>query len=141
MNDFDNDIGDWLKLRAVNHPKLSHLVDCLVFATAGHKASPFMRSGGDLDGNVSFNVPLNDVFVNALWKVMNYMYAGIKTSFQAMYNIRGEISYSLPHTIIPVTKSLASLGLHGMILSNILHRIEGKVSYFLYSFCSRRPRV
>ena len=69
MNDFDNDVGDCLKLRAVNHPKLSHLVDCLVFATVarpGHKAAPSMSSGGDLDGNVSFNVPLNDVFVNAL---------------------------------------------------------------------------
>lgn len=56
----DYDIGDCLKLRAVNHPKLSHLVDCLVFASVarpGHKAAPSMSSGGDLDGNVLFYTP------------------------------------------------------------------------------------
>lgn len=49
-----SDTGDCLKLRAVNNPRLSHLVDCLVFATVakpGHQASPAMSSGGDLDGN------------------------------------------------------------------------------------------
>ena len=48
-----------MKLRAVNHPKLSHLVDCLVFATVarpGHKAAPSMSSGGDLDGNILFHI-------------------------------------------------------------------------------------
>ena len=51
----NDNIGDCLKLRAVNHPKLSHLVDCLVFASVarpGHKAAPSMSSGGDLDGNL-----------------------------------------------------------------------------------------
>jgi regulator of nonsense transcripts 1 len=46
-------LGDILKLRAVHHPKLSHLLDCLVFASVakpGHKAAPSMTSGGDLDG-------------------------------------------------------------------------------------------
>ncbi|KAF8970321.1 RNA dependent RNA polymerase-domain-containing protein [Flammula alnicola] len=49
--------GDILKLRAVHHPKLSHLVDCLVFASVarpGHKAAPSMSSGGDLDGDEFF---------------------------------------------------------------------------------------
>ena len=42
-------------MRAVDHPKLSHLVDCLVFASVarpGHHAAPSMSSGGDLDGEV-----------------------------------------------------------------------------------------
>ncbi|KAF9057077.1 RNA-directed RNA polymerase [Panaeolus papilionaceus] len=49
--------GDILKLRAVSHPKLNHLVDCLVFATIAkpnHKAAPSMSSGGDLDGDEFF---------------------------------------------------------------------------------------
>lgn len=40
--------GDCLKLRAVHHPKLAHLVDCVVFATRGRRAAPGMSSGGDL---------------------------------------------------------------------------------------------
>ena len=47
-------IGDCLKLRAVHHPKLAHLIDCIVFAAVarpGHPAAPSMSSGGDLDGN------------------------------------------------------------------------------------------
>ncbi|THH29680.1 hypothetical protein EUX98_g4493 [Antrodiella citrinella] len=43
--------GDCLKLRAVAHPKLAHLVDCVVFATRGRRAAPSMSSGGDLDGD------------------------------------------------------------------------------------------
>ncbi|KIK00426.1 hypothetical protein K443DRAFT_611821 [Laccaria amethystina LaAM-08-1] len=46
--------GDCLKLRAVHNDKLSHLVDCLVFASVarpGHHAAPSMSSGGDLDGD------------------------------------------------------------------------------------------
>ncbi|KDQ53776.1 hypothetical protein JAAARDRAFT_61145 [Jaapia argillacea MUCL 33604] len=42
--------GDCLKLRAVTHPKLAHLVDCVVFssvARSGHKPAPAMTSGGD----------------------------------------------------------------------------------------------
>ena len=49
--------GDCLKLRAVHNDKLSHLVDCLVFASVarpGHHAAPSMSSGGDLDGNHFF---------------------------------------------------------------------------------------
>ncbi|KAJ6607939.1 RNA-directed RNA polymerase [Mycena sp. CBHHK59/15] len=49
--------GDCLKLRAVHHEKLSHLVDCIVFAGVakpGHKAAPSMSSGGDLDGDKYF---------------------------------------------------------------------------------------
>lgn len=45
--------GDCLKLRAVHNNKLSHLVDCIVFASVarpGHHAAPSMSSGGDLDG-------------------------------------------------------------------------------------------
>lgn len=40
--------GDCLKLRAVDHPKLAHLVDCIVFASKGRRAAPSMSSGGDL---------------------------------------------------------------------------------------------
>jgi hypothetical protein len=49
--------GDILKLRAVHHPKLSHLTDCLVFASTarlGRQAPPSMSSGGDLDGGLHF---------------------------------------------------------------------------------------
>jgi hypothetical protein len=49
--------GDCLKLRAVHNDKLSHLVDCLVFASVarpGHHAAPSMSSGGDLDGDHFF---------------------------------------------------------------------------------------
>ncbi len=46
-------VGDCLKLRAVECSQLSHLVDCIVFASVarpGHHAAPSMSSGGDLDG-------------------------------------------------------------------------------------------
>ncbi|KIM19468.1 hypothetical protein M408DRAFT_13453, partial [Serendipita vermifera MAFF 305830] len=43
--------GDCLKLRAVDHPKLRHLVDCVVFASKGKHAAPSLSSGGDLDGD------------------------------------------------------------------------------------------
>jgi hypothetical protein len=42
--------GDCLKLRAVRHPDLNHLVDCVVFPSKGRRAAPSMTSGGDLDG-------------------------------------------------------------------------------------------
>ena len=46
-------LGDCLKLRAVSDRRLSHLVDCIVFASVarpGHHSAPAMSSGGDLDG-------------------------------------------------------------------------------------------
>lgn len=43
--------GDCLKLWAVDHPKLAHLVDCVVFSSKGKRAAPSMSSGGDLDGD------------------------------------------------------------------------------------------
>ncbi|KAJ8701086.1 hypothetical protein PTI98_004049 [Pleurotus ostreatus] len=49
--------GDCLKLRAVECSPLSHLVDCIVFASVarpGHHAAPSMSSGGDLDGDKFF---------------------------------------------------------------------------------------
>ncbi|KAF9237759.1 RNA dependent RNA polymerase-domain-containing protein [Melanogaster broomeanus] len=49
--------GDCLKLRAVDHSRLSHLVDCIVFASVAkpkHQAAPAMSSGGDLDGDKFF---------------------------------------------------------------------------------------
>ncbi|KAH7881903.1 RNA-directed RNA polymerase [Phlebopus sp. FC_14] len=49
--------GDCLKLRAVHHPRLSHLVDCIVFASVAkpkHQSAPAMSSGGDLDGDKFF---------------------------------------------------------------------------------------
>jgi hypothetical protein len=48
--------GDVLKLRAVHHNQLFHLLDCIVFASVakpGHQAAPAMSSGGDLDGNIN----------------------------------------------------------------------------------------
>lgn len=48
-------LGDCLKLRAAHHEKLSHLVDCVVFASVarpGHRSAPSMSSGGDLDGEL-----------------------------------------------------------------------------------------
>ncbi|KAJ3824830.1 RNA dependent RNA polymerase-domain-containing protein [Lentinula raphanica] len=42
--------GDILKLRAVDKPELSHLVDCVVFASQGKRSPTAMSSGGDLDG-------------------------------------------------------------------------------------------
>ncbi|KAK2464629.1 hypothetical protein APHAL10511_003322 [Amanita phalloides] len=46
--------GDCLKLRAVQNDELSHLVDCVVFASVGRRAAPAMSSGGDLDGDEYF---------------------------------------------------------------------------------------
>ncbi|KAF8555926.1 RdRP-domain-containing protein [Imleria badia] len=49
--------GDCLKLRAVAHSSLDHLVDCIVFASVAkpkHQAAPAMSSGGDLDGDTFF---------------------------------------------------------------------------------------
>ncbi|KEP53488.1 RNA-dependent RNA polymerase [Rhizoctonia solani 123E] len=43
--------GDILKLRAVHHTQLDHLVDCIVFSGKGKRAAPSMTSGGDLDGD------------------------------------------------------------------------------------------
>ncbi|KAI0200558.1 RNA dependent RNA polymerase-domain-containing protein [Astrocystis sublimbata] len=43
--------GDLQKLKAVYHPELSHLVDCIVFPTQGKRPSADMMSGGDLDGD------------------------------------------------------------------------------------------
>lgn len=40
--------GDIIKLRAVHHTKLDHLVDCIVFSGKGKRAAPSMSSGGDL---------------------------------------------------------------------------------------------
>ncbi len=51
--------GDCLKLRAVFHPALSHLVDCLVFATRGKRAAPSMSSGGDLGRSRQFSTVLS----------------------------------------------------------------------------------
>lgn len=47
--------GDCLKLRAVGHPALAHLVDCVVFPATGKRAAPSMTSGGDLDGWSSYH--------------------------------------------------------------------------------------
>jgi hypothetical protein len=40
--------GDVLKLRAVHHTRLDHLVDCIIFSGKGKRAAPSMSSGGDL---------------------------------------------------------------------------------------------
>lgn len=43
--------GDWQKLRVVERPELSHLVDCIVFSTRGKRPAADCMSGGDLDGD------------------------------------------------------------------------------------------
>lgn len=43
--------GDLQKFRAVQHPRLSHLVDCIIFPTKGRRPSADLMSGGDLDGD------------------------------------------------------------------------------------------
>ena len=43
--------GDLQKFKAVQHPELSHLVDCIVFPTKGRRPSADLMSGGDLDGD------------------------------------------------------------------------------------------
>lgn len=43
--------GDIQKYRAVHHPELAHLVDCIVFPTRGRRPSADKMSGGDLDGD------------------------------------------------------------------------------------------
>ncbi|KAJ4468847.1 RNA dependent RNA polymerase-domain-containing protein [Lentinula aciculospora] len=46
--------GDILKLRAVDHPSLNHLVDCVVFSSQGKRSPSSMSSGGNLDGDEYF---------------------------------------------------------------------------------------
>jgi len=43
--------GDWQKFKVVERPELSHLVDCIVFATRGRRPAADLMSGGDLDGD------------------------------------------------------------------------------------------
>ncbi|KAG5352321.1 hypothetical protein C0989_002856 [Termitomyces sp. Mn162] len=71
--------GDCLKLRAVHHEKLAHLVDCVVFATVarpGHHSAPSMSSGGDLDGDEYFVFWDKDIVPNTV--VQSYDYPGNK---------------------------------------------------------------
>lgn len=58
-------LGDILKLRAVDHPQLAHLVDCVVFPSVGKRAAPSMSSGGDLDGT-SAKLILNVILFTSL---------------------------------------------------------------------------
>ena len=43
--------GDLQKFRAVQHYRLAHLTDCIVFPTRGRRPSADLMSGGDLDGD------------------------------------------------------------------------------------------
>ena len=43
--------GDLQKFKAIQYPELSHLIDCIVFPTSGHRPSADLMSGGDLDGD------------------------------------------------------------------------------------------
>lgn len=53
--------GDLQKLRLVDRPELSHLVDCIVFPIKGKRPSADMMSGGDLDGDTckSYLIPVS----------------------------------------------------------------------------------
>ncbi|KAG6816130.1 hypothetical protein H0H87_008442 [Tephrocybe sp. NHM501043] len=71
--------GDCLKLRAVHHEKLAHLVDCVVFASVarpGHHAAPSMSSGGDLDGDEYFVFWDKDIIPTTV--AQSYDYPGNK---------------------------------------------------------------
>ncbi|KAL8976626.1 MAG: hypothetical protein Q9205_007403 [Flavoplaca limonia] len=46
--------GDLQKFKAVQHDRLSHLIDCIVFSTKGKRPSADLMSGGDLDGDKFF---------------------------------------------------------------------------------------
>jgi len=46
--------GDIRRLRAVNHPKLKHLSNVIVFPAKGPRPITTMISGGDLDGDLYF---------------------------------------------------------------------------------------
>ncbi|PPQ66641.1 hypothetical protein CVT24_006933 [Panaeolus cyanescens] len=102
--------GDILKLRAVSHPKLNHLVDCLVFATVAkpnHKAAPSMSSGGDLDGDEFFVCWDADIMPTIISE--SYDYPGNKefvkkdisrmdlAQYFAAYNLSGVAKVSALH--------------------------------------------
>ncbi|KAF8067485.1 RNA-directed RNA polymerase [Lyophyllum atratum] len=73
--------GDCLKLRAVHHNKLAHLVDCIVFASVarpGHHSAPSMSSGGDLDGELSGVMYSLQTIEAGLFQAMNTLSAGTK---------------------------------------------------------------
>jgi regulator of nonsense transcripts 1 len=50
--------GDLRKLKAVENPKLDHLVDCVVFSTEGKRPTADLMSGGDLDGDTCKSWPM-----------------------------------------------------------------------------------
>ena len=78
-------IGDCLKLRAAHHPKLDHLIDCIVFAAVarpGRASAPSMSSGGDLDGDVDqAGLMLSLIYV----QVIDILCAGILILYRLLW--------------------------------------------------------
>ena len=46
--------SDIQRLRAVDCPKLRHIVDCVVFSVKGNRSVASLLSGGDYDGDIAF---------------------------------------------------------------------------------------
>lgn len=44
-------MGDIRRVRAVDHPRLRHLVNVIVFNVSGERDLPNQLGGGDLDGD------------------------------------------------------------------------------------------
>ncbi|KAL8657463.1 MAG: hypothetical protein Q9226_001892 [Calogaya cf. arnoldii] len=64
--------GDLQKFKAVQHDRLSHLTDCIVFPTKGRRPSADLMSGGDLDGDKFFVTWDRDLIPSKLSQAASY---------------------------------------------------------------------
>ncbi|KAH6906119.1 RNA-directed RNA polymerase [Coprinopsis sp. MPI-PUGE-AT-0042] len=117
------EIRDCLKLRAVDHPQLSHLVDCVVFASQarkpGNKPAPSMTSGGDLDGDEFFVCWDPDLVPPKISEPKNVTRADLANHFAA-YNSSGVAKVSLLHNKWAISSPLGALCVECQEL-NVLH--------------------